>query len=163
MIRFSGRLISGRCAVATAMMLVLFASPTSAQQPSPAVVPMSQDEQAVRAVLDSWLKALERGDTVALKQIIAEDYLITVADGRVLNREQDLAPIIAGRLQFVSAKTDSLHIRIFGNAAIVTGVGTYTVKMGDKSPVIRERFTDVYIKRSGVWQPVSSHSTPLRG
>jgi hypothetical protein len=151
MIRYSGRSISGRCVVATAVMLVLFASPTSAQQPSPAVVPMSQDEQAVRAVLDSWLKALQRGDTVALKQIIAEDYLITVADGRVLNRDQDLAPIVAGRLQFLSAKTDSLRIRIFANAAIVTVVGTYTVKMGDKSPVIRERFTDVYIKRGGVW------------
>ena len=163
MIRYSGRSISGSCVVATTVMLLLFASPTSAQQPSPPVVQMSQDEQAVRAVLESWLKALERGDTVALKQIIAEDYLITVADGRVLNREQDLAPIVAGRLQFLSAKTDSLRIRIFGNAAIVTGVGTYTVKMGDKSPLIRERFTDVYIKRGGFWQPVSSHSTPLRG
>jgi len=97
-----------------------------------------------------------------LKRIIAEDYLITVSDGRILNREEDLAPIVAGKLQFLSAKTDSLRIRVFGNAAIVTGVGIYTVKMGDKSPVIRERFTDVYIKRDGVWQPVSSHSTPLR-
>jgi hypothetical protein len=162
MIRYSGRSISGRCVVASAVTLFLFSFPTSAQQPSPPVVPISEDEQAVRAVLDSWLKALERGDTVALKQIIAEDYLITVADGRVLNREQDLAPIVAGRLQFLSAKTDSLRVRIFGNAAIVTGVGTYIVRMGDKSPVIRERFTDVYIKRGGAWQPVSSHSTPLR-
>ena len=163
MIRYSGRSISGSCVVATTVMLFLFSAPASAQQPSPPAVQMSQDEQAVRGVLDSWLKALERSDTIALKRIIADDYLITVADGRVLNREQDLAPIIAGRLQFLSAKTDSLRIRIFGNAAIVTGVGTYTVKMGDKSPVIRERFTDVYIKRDGVWQPVSSHSTPLQG
>lgn len=162
MIRYSGRSIFGRCVVVPAVTLLLLASPSPAQQPAPPPVQMSQDEQAVRAVLDSWLKALERGDTVALKRIIAEDYLITVSDGRILNREEDLAPIVAGKLQFLSAKTDSLRIRVFGNAAIVTGVGIYTVKMGDKSPVIRERFTDVYIKRDGVWQPVSSHSTPLR-
>jgi hypothetical protein len=143
--------------------LSLLAAPIPAQQPSPPAVQMSQDEQAVRAVLDSWLKALERGDTIALKRIIAEDYLITVSDGRILSRDEDLAPIVGGKLQFLSAKTDSLRIRVFGNAAIVTGVGIYNVKMGDKSPVFRERFTDVYIKRGGVWQPVSSHSTPLRG
>lgn len=163
MIRHSGRSISGRCFIATAATLLLFASPSRAQQPSPPAVQISQDEQAVRAVLDSWLKALERGDTAALKRIIAEDYLISVSDGRILNREEDLAPIVAGKLQFLSAKTDSVRIRVFGNAAIVTGVGAYTVKMGDKSMVIRERFTDVYIKRDGVWHPVSSHSTPLRG
>lgn len=93
--------------------------------------------------------------------IIAEDYLITVSDGRILSREEDLAPIVGGKLQFRSARTDSLGIRVFGNAAIVTGIGIYNVKMGDKSLVIRERFTDVYIKRIGLWQPVSSHSTPL--
>lgn len=163
MIRYSGRSIFRRWVIATAVTLLLFAYPISAQQPSPPTVQMNDDERAVREVLDSWLKALERGDTITLKRIIADDYLITVADGRVLNREQDLAPIVAGRLQFLSTKTDSLRIRIFGNAAIVTGIGTYTVKMGDKSPVIRERFTDVYIKRGGVWQPVASHSTPLRG
>jgi hypothetical protein len=27
---------------------------------------------------------------------------------------------------------------------------------------IRERFTDVYVKRKGRWQPVASHSTPLK-
>jgi uncharacterized protein (TIGR02246 family) len=143
--------------------LLVFASPAAAQKNPPPVAQTSEDEQAVRAVLDSWLKALERGDTAALKQIIAEDYLITVSDGRILNREEDLAPIVAGRLQFLSAKTDSVRIRVFGNAAIVTGVGAYTVKMGDKPVAIRERFTDVYIKRDGVWKPVSSHSTPLRG
>ncbi len=163
MIRHSDRSIFGRCVVVTAVALLLLASPAPAQQSSPLAVQMSQDEQAVRAVLDSWLKALERGDTVALKRIIAEDYLITVSDGRILNREEDLAPIVAGKLQFLSAKTDSLRIRVFGNAAIVIGIGIYNVKMGDKSPVFRERFTDVYIKRDGVWQPVSSHSTALRG
>ena len=163
MISYSGRSIAGRCVVVAAATLLVLASPIQAQQPSPPTAPMSQDEQAVRAVLDSWLKALERADTVALKRIIADDYLITVSDGRILNREEDLAPITGGKLKFLSARTDSVAVRVFGNAAIATGIGIYNVKMGDKSLVIRERFTDVYIKRNEVWQPVSSHSTPLRG
>jgi glyoxylase-like metal-dependent hydrolase (beta-lactamase superfamily II) len=123
----------------------------------------SADEIAIRRVLEEWLDALRRADTAALQRIIPEDYSITVEDGRVLNRDQDLAPIKSGRLRFQSMKTDSVRVRIFGDAAVVTGIGSYSAIVGTKMSAFRERFTDVYVKRGGKWQPVASHSTPLHG
>jgi uncharacterized protein (TIGR02246 family) len=123
----------------------------------------SRDEQAVRAVLQEWLSALERADMKSLERIIAEDYRITVADGRVLNREQDLEPIRTGKLRFKSAKVEDVDVRFIGDdAAVVTGRGTYEVVSGNRTITVRERFTDVYAERKGRWQPVASHSTPLR-
>jgi hypothetical protein len=121
---------------------------------------MSKAEQEVRQVLDQWLDALRRGDMAALERIIAEDYLITVSDGRVLNREQDLAPVRAG-LKFKSATVEDLNIRIFKETAVVTGRGVFKVRVKDKELDVSERFTDVYVKRKGRWQPVAPHSTSL--
>jgi uncharacterized protein (TIGR02246 family) len=122
----------------------------------------SEDERAVVAVLQNWLSALQRADSTALRDIIAEDYAITLGDGRVLNREQDLAPVLAHRFRFVSASVDSLRVRVFGSAAVVTGVGSYVIEVGDKRSSLHERFTDVYAFRLGRWRPVASHSSPLK-
>jgi uncharacterized protein (TIGR02246 family) len=120
------------------------------------------EEKAVRAVLHDWLDALLHNDMVALERIIAPDYTITAGGGRVMNREEDLEVVKSGKVHFQSADVDSVNVRMFGEAAIVTGLGRYTVTMGDKTSTVRERFTDIYAKREGRWQPVASHTTPLR-
>jgi uncharacterized protein (TIGR02246 family) len=124
-------------------------------------LPQSREESAIRQRLDDWLKALERGDLAALNEIIAPDYVITVSDGRLLNREQDLAPVKAG-MRFKSAKIDSVQIRILGETAIVTGHGTYEVGRGDRTMRVQERFSDVWAKREGRWHPVASASVGLK-
>ena len=131
--------------------------------PSALTAQPSADETAIRGVLASWLAALKAGDADALRRIIPPDYTITVAEGRLLDREQDLEPITSGRLRFSSAAADSVNVRFVGpNAAIVTGIGEFSVIAGDRTITVRERFTDVYEKRAGKWFPVSSHATSLR-
>jgi hypothetical protein len=112
--------------------------------------------------MQSWLDALKTGDMTALQRILPEDYSITVSDGRLLNREQDLEPVAKKEFRFASAETDSVNVRLFGSTAVVTGIARFIVLMGDRSISVRERFTDVYTKRQGIWQPVASHSTNLK-
>lgn len=121
---------------------------------------MSKAEREVRQVLEQWLDALRRGDTAALERIIADDYQITISDGRVLNRTEDLEPLRAG-MKFVSATTEDVRIRVFKDTAIVTGKGIFKISFNGKEFDVSERFTDVYAKRKGNWQPVASHSTSL--
>jgi hypothetical protein len=121
---------------------------------------MSKAEREVRQVLEEWLDALRRGDVAALERIVADDYMITVSDGRVLNREQDLSPLKEG-VKFESATVQDVRVRVFKETAIVTGEGIFKVRVKDKNYDIRERFTDIYVKRKGRWQPVASHSTAL--
>jgi hypothetical protein len=121
---------------------------------------MSKAEREVRQVLGEWLDALKRGDVAALERIIGDDYLVTVSDGRVLNREQDLASVREG-VKFESATAQDVRVRIFKETAIVTGEGIFKVRVKDKDFDVHERFTDIYVKRRGRWQPVASHSTSL--
>jgi uncharacterized protein (TIGR02246 family) len=129
---------------------------------SVAAYKQAAEERAVRAVLQEWLDALLRGNMEELERIIAPDYTITVSGGRVMNRDEDLEVVKNGRVRFLAATVDSVQVRMFGEAAVVTGIGRYTVTVGDKTSSLRERFTDVYAKREGRWQPVASHTTPLR-
>ena len=138
--------------------LAAFAASLPAQQPK-----VSRDEAAIRAVLQHWLDALKAGDVAELKRILPEDYSITVSEGRLLNRDQDLEPITSARFKFASADADSVNVRFVGkDVAIVTGIGRFSVMAADRTINVRERFTDVYEKRKGKWMPVSSHSTSLR-
>ncbi|MBC7930233.1 MAG: nuclear transport factor 2 family protein [Rubrivivax sp.] len=121
----------------------------------------SRDQQAVIKILRDWLGALARNDLAAVERIIADDYVITAAEGVVLNKERDLAPLRSGDTKFDSASAEDVNVRVFGHTAIVTGIAAFSVRVRGKAFDLRERFTDVYVKRKGRWQPVSSHTTPL--
>ena len=122
---------------------------------------LASDADAVRTVLKAWLDALARNDVTAVERIIADDYVITAgAEGKVMDKKEDLEPLHSGKVKFESAEATDVNLRVFGNTAVVTGIGVFKVT-GVPTP-FRERFTDVYVKRKGRWQPVASHTTPVK-
>ena len=60
-----------------------------------------------------------------------------------------------------SAAADDMKVRVYGNAAVVTG--RYTVKEQFKGTDLSGpyRFTDTFIKRAGRWQCVATHSSKI--
>jgi uncharacterized protein (TIGR02246 family) len=121
----------------------------------------TRDEAAVTALMHEWIAALKQQDTAALRRIIAADFRVTTSDGHFLTREEDLSPITGGDLSFESASADSLHVRVFGRTAIVTGVAGFGVVYRGRRSAVRERFTEIFLKRRGRWQVVASQSTRL--
>ncbi len=119
----------------------------------------SSEEAAVRAVLRDWMDALARNDVAAVERIVADDYIIT-AGAKLMNKTEDLAVLKLGVVKFLSAETSDVNVRVFGNTAIVTGAGRYVMNWRGRRVELRNRFTDVYVKRGGRWQPVASHTTP---
>ena len=119
------------------------------------------DEAAVRAALNEWIAALARNDVGAVERLVADDYVITAGgEGKVMNKTEDLEPLHSGKVKFETAEASDVKVRVFGKTAIVTGIASF--KVVGFANVLRERFTDVYVKRHGRWQPVSSHTTPLK-
>lgn len=95
--------------------------------------------------------------------MIQEERSCHAATQTSFRHHRDLEPIAKKAFTFSSAAVDSVEVRVFGDdAAVVTGIGIFTVAMGEKSMAVRERFTDVYVKRKGKWQPVAGHSTQLK-
>ena len=145
-----------------AALTLTFAANTNSQTKKETPQHGNKDEQAVLQALHQWVDALQRNDVAAVERIVADDYIITTAEGTVLNKEQDTAPLKSGEVKFETAATEDVKVRIFGKTAVVTGIGRFKGTYKGRPFTVNERFTDVYVKRRDRWQPVAAHSTALR-
>jgi len=111
-IRFSSRLFIVVCVTVMA---------TFAQAQAAASDSESKD-QIVQLERD-WLKADGSGDTARLQQIIADDFVGTSFNGRLLNKE-DIIPQGTGRPGGFAGATpgDSNVVRVFGDTGILMGI-----------------------------------------
>jgi ketosteroid isomerase-like protein len=123
------------------------------------------DPEAVRAeilVIESqWATAIERQDAAAFERLVAEDFRFIDENGRVLNRAQYIADRSHNPDNVDSAVQDEIEVRHYGDAAIATGRSTLHGTRGGAPFVYRFRWTDVYVRRAGRWQPVSAQLTAL--
>jgi hypothetical protein len=120
------------------------------------------DSEVVGHLMYKWLHALKTRDVNALESIMADDFVTTNADGSVNSKEEEIAPFRSPGLQFDSISYQGLSITLFGTTAIVRGIGAFVGKASWGSFSSRERFTDVFLKRRGTWQAISSHSSAMR-
>ena len=99
-------------------------------------------------------------DRATIERLIAPDWIVTHVEGQRLTRAdvfRDMFDSDATRIE--STAVDEIAVRLFGDAAVVTGrthaVGTQSGTAFD----VQLRFTDVFVRRDGVWQAVASHAT----
>lgn len=120
--------------------------------------PEATTKQALIRLEHAWLQALETHDVDALQRILAEDFLDTSYDGQLRTKADQLA---GGRDPTIeSERLSELRVRVFGDAAIVTGLNTVTG--AQHAWTVRIRFTDVFVKRDGRWQAVAAQETLYR-
>jgi hypothetical protein len=122
-------------------------------QPSVAAQELARIEQRLA---ETWKK----GECAAWGALVAPEWSVTHITGAVITRDQALKMCEEPDTPIETMKVDDLSIRIFGDAAVVTG--RTTVATGGASPVtLTLRFTDVFVRRAGRWQVVASHATRL--
>ena len=139
--------------------MLIAAAMTISVCPSVFSAPKEGAEQAVLRIEKEMLDALLKGDASASERYLAETYIFTGPDGMVTNKAQNVADLKSGDLKFQSATLDDAKVNVYGDTAIVTFAsddkGTYKGK--DISG--KMRWTDVFVKRGGKWQIVSSHGS----
>ena len=101
-----------------------------------------------------------KGDCDGWAAMLTPDWSVTHITGEVIRKAEAVASCKSGAAPIESFDIDDITVRVFGDAAVVTG--RTTVKAGGASPAtVRLRFTDVFIRRSGKWLVVASHATRL--
>lgn len=145
---------------------------------------------ALALVLAAWPAVFAQGDKVAeeikrmdrqwiieaygskdlkdFDRIVAEDFLITGSNGKILNKAQKRANVVADSKEppapgaVFKIEESSTQVRVFDRTAISTGyiIENYTYK-GNR---INDRvyFTNTYLKRKGRWQVVASQFTRIK-
>lgn len=125
----------------------------------------TNDEQEIRDLMAKYDEAAVNNDQAFFEQNIASDYQIATEDGRWEDK--------AATLQFmkedmekpthklVTLKSDSIQVRVMGDAAVVTGKWIVTTQsLKDPKPVMHNdegRFTSILEKRKGQWLLVNDH------
>jgi ketosteroid isomerase-like protein len=120
------------------------------------------DVETLLQLENDMAQAWVQRDTRILERILADDCTLGGTGDFLINREQFLAGIDDPEFRTTSAIVDDLRIRVYGDAAVVTGRAVYRgwSKKGGKY-VRRLRFTDTFIRRDGAWKCVATHASGL--
>ena len=102
------------------------------------------------------------GDCAAWGAMLAPEWSVTHITGQVITKAQALEMCVAAKGQIAQAASDDISVRVFGDAAVVTGRTTFSTSGANPVAIIL-RFTDVFVRRSGRWLVVASHATRLGG
>ncbi|MGB2664331.1 MAG: nuclear transport factor 2 family protein [Candidatus Acidiferrum sp.] len=88
-------------------------------------------KEEVQASFEQFLQALKSGDTSAVQQLYADDYLLVRPNGDTLTKEQILADLRQHSMRFTSFEVSNVLIRIKGSVGILTAdVRSVAVKDG---------------------------------
>jgi hypothetical protein len=106
-----------------------------------------------------WNEAHEKGDATVLEKLWADDLEVTVPRMPVMSKSEVLGFARSGRMKFQRYQTFDLKVRVYGDAAVVSGRLQRTRTLGDKMVNDDWRFTKFYVRREGRWQVVAFHAS----
>ena len=97
-------------------------------------------------------------DRAAVQDLYADDYLYIHSNGTTDDKAQELSDLTSPDLKWTSVALTETNVRVYGNAAIATGVETLqgSAKGFVSGP---RRITDIWVNRNGRWQEVGGQTT----
>lgn len=140
-----------------ACVLALFLAPGALRAQQRATSNPAPARDAIRALEQEWLT---HSDSATLDRVLADDFQHVVGPGQLITKSEHIAWAVSHPRPCTRHPSfESLTIRIYGDAAVVTG----TVATVDDSAhtVSRNSFTDVFVNREHRWRAVSAEETPI--
>ena len=102
------------------------------------------------ALDDAWIEAEVSGDKVALERILHEDFLVTYASGRTVDRTAFINSILKNRPAPFAVTHET--IRVHGDTAVIIDVSNDGAT----------KFTWIALKRHGKWRVISETASRLK-
>jgi ketosteroid isomerase-like protein len=112
-------------------------------------------EQEVVRLADAWATAELRGDTTFLERFLADDYIGIGPLGFMLTKQEWIARHQSGELKYESFNLDEVKVRIYNDAAILTGRQIQNGAYRGNSIQAQFRTTLVFVQQQGQWQLAS--------
>lgn len=117
-------------------------------------------EQVILLLENEGREATLKNDIEANNRLLADNWMNINPDGSITTKAKLMELLKDGSFKIMSIENDEVMVRVYGDAAVVTGRST-TKRAGQGSEVVARqvRFTRVYAKSKGQWQVVSAHNT----
>ncbi len=119
-------------------------------------------EHEILALDDIWAEARVRRNMEAYDRLTADTFLGVSANGGVVTKGERLREFAeASAVVFVSITSAERVVRVYGDAAVLTGRTTIAGCRDDQPFDGTYRYTHVFARRDGRWQAVSAHMSRL--
>ena len=117
----------------------------------------AQEPTKIIAMENLWNRAELNNDAPAVRLLLADDFVMTVAEGTTYNKAQIVASVADKSYRPEVLQSTDLVVHSYGDTAVVTGA--YYEKGIDKGKPWerRGRFTDTWMNLGGSWQCIASH------
>ncbi|MGH9547701.1 MAG: nuclear transport factor 2 family protein [Terriglobales bacterium] len=106
-----------------------------------------------------WNEAHEDGDADTLETLWADDMEVAVPKMPVLTKADALKFARSGRMKFLSYRTSDIRVRVYDNAAVVTGRLQRTRSINGQGISDDWRFTKMYVREAQKWRVVAFHAS----
>jgi ketosteroid isomerase-like protein len=117
----------------------------------------------LREVVEDWAAAEQRGDAASLEGALDEDFIGIGPRGFMLTKDQWLERHESGKLRYRSLGLDEVQVRLYGDAAVVTGRQSAEGKYEDFDLRDQFRATLVFVKQRERWMLAGLHLSPIAG
>jgi ketosteroid isomerase-like protein len=121
----------------------------------------SSDESQILQLEEDWVQALKAEDREGLNRILAPDFTFIEGDGSVLSRDAYLADRGKNPYDITSFEASDMKVRVFGNAALVTGLSRVEEHGFGKNYRYALRWKEMWLKTGGQWQVLAGQATPV--
>lgn len=138
---------------------------------SPFVSSLERDDKVSEQLMQmerDWSAAYLKHNTSVISRMLADDYIGIDGRGIITNKAQEIEEAAAPALgtppparQVISDTVTDMKVRVYGEAAVITGRTIEKVLSNGKELDIQYRRTTVYVKRQGRWQCVSFHGSRI--
>jgi ketosteroid isomerase-like protein len=115
------------------------------------------DEETIIALERQWAEAIVNKDVATLNEIIADDFTGTSWTGDTYSKTKAMTDIEFRVFVAESLNLEDVKVSIFGDTAVVTMIQVEKSKYENIDCSGRYGYSDVWVKRDGRWQAVSSY------
>lgn len=111
---------------------------------------------------NAWNRAELHNDAAAVRLLLADDFVMTTAEGGQLSKQQIVASVSDSSYHPAALESSDMVVHQHGNTAVI--IGSYREEGSDKGKPYeqRGRFTDTWMFLDGRWQCVASHFSVKR-
>jgi len=120
-----------------------------------------QDEREIRRVEAELCRAFENGDAETLRKDLDRSFTLTSSTGVVTDFDQNVAEVASRDPAYEIFRNHDQKVRLYGNAAIVTGITSIKGQSGGKPFEGHFQFTDTWVHDGGGWKLAASHASRL--
>lgn len=146
----------GRLVVVASMLVISLAPALKAQSQNQSVV------EELTKIKQQWSEAEMSKDIPFLNKLWTDDCIFGTSLGTVMNKQQLIALIKGTSRKVTELHSDDIHVRLYGNMAIMTDRTTMRGVYQGKPYGGTYRYVRIFEKENGTWRVVLVQATPLK-